>query len=163
MDAQQQLYKARSGTSLLLPIHTQHTPGNSPVTGLPRDLTDIRLHCGRMKDVLIFAPGSWHRAPKALGISGGLRMSFLKFFINLFTFGCAGSSLLHVGFAASEGYASSHWVGFSLWWLLSLRSTGFWVHGLSCSAARGVFPDQRLNLCPLCVPVGKSVRVSFVY
>ena len=64
--------------------------------------------------------------------------------------------------AASRGYCSLLCVGFSLWWLLLLRSTGSrrtgfsscaWasvvvVHGLSCSVACGIFLDQGLNLCP---------------
>ena len=78
--------------------------------------------------------------------------------------------------AASRGYSSLQCAGFSLRWLLLLRSTGCrradssscgaWVsvvvarglwstgsvvvaHGLSCSAACGIFPDQGLNPCPL--------------
>ena len=70
--------------------------------------------------------------------------------------------------AASKGYSSLRCAGFSLWWLLLLRSTGS-THmgfsscgsralerrfsscgnGLSCSAACGIFPDQGPNLCPL--------------
>ena len=76
--------------------------------------------------------------------------------------------------AASGGYPSLRCAGFSLWWLLSLlsmgsrrmgfSSCGTWVvvahglqsagsvvvaHGLSCSAACGIVPDQGLNPCPL--------------
>ena len=45
-------------------------------------------------------------------------------------------------------------VGFSLWWLLSLmeqseRASVAVAHGLSCSAACGIFPDQGLNPCSL--------------
>ena len=42
-------------------------------------------------------------------------------------------------------------VGFSLWGLLLLQSTGSVVvaHGCGCSAACGIFPDQGLNPCPL--------------
>ena len=77
---------------------------------------------------------------------------------------------------ASGGYSSLQCVGFSLQWLLLLRSTGSrsvgfsscgtWAsvvaarglysagsvvvaHGLSCSAACGIFPDQGSNPCPL--------------
>ena len=77
---------------------------------------------------------------------------------------------------ASGGYSSLRCVGFSLQWLLLLRSTGSrckgcsscgtWAsvvvvrglqsigsvvaaHGLSCSTACGIFPDQGSNLCPL--------------
>ena len=58
--------------------------------------------------------------------------------------------------AASEGYSLLRCAGFSLCWLLLLWSTGsrhvgsvVVAHGLSCSAACGIFPDQGLNPCPL--------------
>ena len=55
-----------------------------------------------------------------------------QFLINLFyficfIFGCVGSLLPRAGFslvAASGGYSSLQCMGFSLWWLLLLRSTG---------------------------------------
>ena len=57
---------------------------------------------------------------------------------------------------ASRGYYPLQCTGFSLWWLLLLgsmdsRCEGSVVvaHGLSCSTAHGIFPDQGLNLCPL--------------
>ena len=47
-------------------------------------------------------------------------------------------------------------IGFSLRWFLVLRSTGSMcagsvvvAHGLCCSAACGISPDQSLNPCPL--------------
>ena len=58
--------------------------------------------------------------------------------------------------AASGGHSSSRCVGLSLSWPLLLRSTGsrcadsvIVAHGLSCSAACGIFPDQGSNPCPL--------------
>ena len=58
--------------------------------------------------------------------------------------------------AASGGHSSSRYAGLSLWRPLLLQSTGFRragsatvAHGPSCSAARGIFPDQGLNPCPL--------------
>ena len=58
--------------------------------------------------------------------------------------------------AASGGHSSSRCVGLSLSRPLLLRSTGsrragsvVVAHGLSCSAARGIFPDQGSNPCPL--------------
>ena len=58
--------------------------------------------------------------------------------------------------AVSGGYSSSRCAGLSLSWPLPLRSTGsrhagsvVVAHGLSCSAACGIFPDQGLNPCPL--------------
>ena len=92
---------------------------------------------------------------------------------NFFFFGCVGPSLLRgLSLVVDSGGYSSLWcTAFSLRWLLLLRSmdtrcAGFsscctrakqlWhggsivvAHGLSCSAAWGIFPDQGQNLCPL--------------
>ena len=58
--------------------------------------------------------------------------------------------------AASGGQSSSRCAGLSLSRPLLLRSTGsrragsvIVAHGLSCSAACGIFPDQGSNPCPL--------------
>ena len=58
--------------------------------------------------------------------------------------------------AGSGGHSSSRCMDLSLSWPLLLRSTGsrragsvVVAHGPSCSAARGIFPDQGLNPCPL--------------
>ena len=58
--------------------------------------------------------------------------------------------------AASRGYSSLWYAGFSLWWLLLLRAWALGarasvvvVQGFSCSAACGIFPDQGSNPCPL--------------
>ena len=66
--------------------------------------------------------------------------------------------------ATSGGYSSLQCAGFSLWWLLLVRSTGSrrvgfsscgtWAsvvvaHGLSGSAACEIFLDQGSNPCPL--------------
>ena len=57
---------------------------------------------------------------------------------------------------ASGGHSSSRCAGLSLSRPLPLRSTGsrragsvVVAHGLSCSAACGIFPDQGSNPCPL--------------
>ena len=57
--------------------------------------------------------------------------------------------------AASGGHSSSRCAGLSLSRPLFLRSTGsrragslVVAHGLSCSTACGIFPDQGLNPCP---------------
>ena len=57
---------------------------------------------------------------------------------------------------ASRGHSSSRCAGLSPSRPLLLRSTGsshtgsvVVVHGPSCSAACGIFPDQGSNLCPL--------------
>ena len=56
----------------------------------------------------------------------------------------------------SGGYPSLQCAGFSLRWLLLLRNTGsraqasvVVAHGLRCSVACGIFPDQGLNPCPV--------------
>ena len=58
--------------------------------------------------------------------------------------------------AASGGHSSSRCTGLSPSRPLLLRSTGsrragsvIVAHGPSCSAARGIFPDQGSNPCPL--------------
>ena len=57
---------------------------------------------------------------------------------------------------ANGGHSSSRCVGLSLLRSVLLRSTGsrragsvIVAHGPSCSAARGIFPDQGSNPCPL--------------
>ena len=59
--------------------------------------------------------------------------------INLFIFGCVGSSLPRVGFslvAASGGHSLLWCAGFSLRWLLLLRSTGSRRAGFSSRSMR---------------------------
>ena len=58
--------------------------------------------------------------------------------------------------AASGGHSSSRCAGLSLSWPLLLRSTGsrragsvIVAHGPSRAAARGIFPDQGSNPCPM--------------
>ena len=58
--------------------------------------------------------------------------------------------------AASGGHSSSRCAGLTLSRPLLLRSTGsrragsvVVAHGLSCSAACGIFPDEGSNPCPL--------------
>ena len=102
---------------------------------------------------------------------------FFKFiYLFVFIFGCVGSSSLVHGLslaAVSGGYSSLRCADFSLSWLLMWQSTGsrhvgfsscgtqtqqLWLsgsgsvvvaHGLSCSAACGIFPGQGSNPCPL--------------
>ena len=61
---------------------------------------------------------------------------------------CSTRSSHYSGFSCSE-HRIQH-VGASAVVARSLQSTGSVVvaHGLSCPAARGIFPDRRLNLCP---------------
>ena len=87
-------------------------------------------------------------------------MLYLNFFLNLFYYfwlcwvfvSVRGLSLV----AASRGHSSSRCAGLSLSWPLLLRSTVsrragsvVVIHGLSCSVACGIFPDQGSNPCPL--------------
>ena len=90
-------------------------------------------------------------------------MNFIIIFIiYLFIFGCAGSLFLH-RFLSSCNAQISHCVGFPCCRVQALRHAGFSSHGsqalehrfsscraqsLSCSLARGIFPDQRSNPFP---------------
>ena len=83
---------------------------------------------------------------------------FLKIFIYLFI-GFVGSSLLHTGFlwlwragaTLRCGARASHCGGFACCraQALGAQASEVVVHGLSCSAACGIFPDQGLNPCLL--------------
>ena len=74
-------------------------------------------------------------------------------FKNKFIFGYAGSLLLHKLFSnySKLGLLPSCIVQASHCGDYSSQSTGSGVvaHGLSCSVARGIFPDQGLNHCLL--------------
>ena len=93
-----------------------------------------------------------------------LSVPFFFFFLNLFIYlfiyfwlcgvfvSVQGLSLV----VASGGHSSSQCAGLSLSQPLLLRSTGsrragsvIVAHGPSCSTARGIFPDQGSNPCPL--------------
>ena len=125
------------------------------------------------------------RAAFALLTQGGaLQLEILFYFIlfyfilfiYLFIYGCVGSLHRLSLVVVTGGYSSLWCVGFSLRWLLLLRSTGsrhqgfsscgmrasvvvarglysagsvVVAHELSCSAAYGIFPDQGSNPCPL--------------
>ena len=84
----------------------------------------------------------WHPSPVSLlgrmwfsslprAHCGFLHIFFLEI-ICVFNFGCAGSSLLRVCslVSRSRGYPSLGCTGFSLWWLLLVRSTGSRTNGL---------------------------------
>ena len=77
------------------------------------------------------------------GFISGLSFSKKKFIY--FIFGCVGSSLLR-GLslvAASKGYSSLRFVGFSLRWLLLLRSTGSRSTGFSSCGSQAL--EHRLS------------------
>ena len=116
-------------------------------------------------------------AINVVGFTSAVLLCFLSYFFFLIAifcfcfFGCAGSSLLCVGFlylrptgaTVCWGAWVSHCGGFSCcraqaigaWASVvvarGLKSAGSVVvaHRLSCSAACGIFPDQGLNPCPL--------------
>ena len=86
------------------------------------------------------------------------------FFNYVFIYGCAGSLLLRrLSLVAVSGAALHLSLRASLWWLLSLQSTGsrarapqlqhvgleVVAHKLSCPEACGTFPDQGSNPCSL--------------
>ena len=69
------------------------------------------------------------------------------YYFYLFIFGCVGSSLLR-GLSLvveSEGYSSLRCVGFSLRWLLLLRSTGSRRMGFSSCGSQAL--EHRLSSC----------------
>ena len=82
-----------------------------------------------------------------------IKKNFFFFWLRWVFIAARGLSLV----VASGGYSSVWCVGFSLQWLLLLRSLacrlsscGMWdLPRLSCSAACAIFPDQGSNLCPL--------------
>ena len=81
------------------------------------------------------------------------------FFFNLFSFDCIGSSLLQTDFLWLRragailrcGVWASHCGGFSCCGARAVgaRASVVVAHGLSCSAACGIFPEQGSNPCPL--------------
>ena len=85
--------------------------------------------------------------------------NFIYLFIYLFKFWLCWVFVSVRGLSpvvASGGHSSSRGTGLSLLQPLLLRSTGsrragsvVVAHGPSCSAARGIFPDQGSNPCPL--------------
>ena len=85
-------------------------------------------------------------------------LNYVFFFLNkfIYLFICFWVFVAARGLSLVAVSASLQCSGFSLQWLLLLRSAalGTWAsvvvaHGLSCSAACGIFPDQGLNPCPL--------------
>ena len=74
-------------------------------------------------------------------------MSLILFEANLFSFGCAGSSLLWGLFSimASRSYSSLQCMGFSLQWLLLLPMRGSRAHGLSRCSSQTL--EHRLGSC----------------
>ena len=77
---------------------------------------------------------------------------FIYFWLRWVFFSVRGLSLV----VASRGHSSSRCAGLSLSRPVLLRSTGsrhagsvIVAHGPSCSAARGILPDQGSNPCPL--------------
>ena len=89
-----------------------------------------------------------------------LRTFRISFFFNLFIYFWLCWVFVSVRglspVVASGGHSSSRCAGLSLSRPLPLRSTGsrcagsvLVAHGLSCSVACGIFPDQGSNLCSL--------------
>ena len=66
---------------------------------------------------------------------------FIYFWLHWVFVAAHGLSLL----AASGGYSSSQCMGFSLWWLLLLQSTGSRCVGLSSCGSRAL--EHRLSSC----------------
>ena len=93
--------------------------------------------------------------PKLSRITSLFPSLILLFLINLFIFGCIGSSLLRAGFlqllqagaTLRCGARASHCGGFSCCgaWALGTQASVVVVHGLSCSAAYGNPPGPGLE------------------
>ena len=89
----------------------------------------------------------------------GFLFFFHKFILFIFICGCVVSSLLCAGFLQLWRVGAtlrcsawaSHCSGFSCCgaWALGARASVVVAHGLSCSVACGILPDQGSNLCPL--------------
>ena len=122
-------------------------------------LTIRKTECGVYATVIYFQ--LFFKSETILKYFLSINYLFLFFFL----FGCIGSSLLHAGFLqlwrAGATLHCSVWashcgvqalgVQASLVVACGLQSAGsvVVVHGLSCSAACGIFPDQGSNSCPL--------------
>ena len=128
------------------------------------------LSCA-MRD-LVTRPGIEPRPP-ALGawslshwVIGEVPVTVLGFFLifYLFIFYLTRSTLQHGLFSRCDVWEDVRSEKLLLFWSMEFRCTGFssyvpWLystgtivvaHRLSCSMARGIFPDQGLNPCPLC-------------
>ena len=66
-------------------------------------------------------------------------------FFNLFSFGCAGSSLLRVVFSSCGAQASPAVAPLTVEHGLSSTGSVVVVHGLSCLMNCGIFPDQGIE------------------
>ena len=87
-------------------------------------------------------PGHWPRVVHSLPRRCSGLDSFKKNYV--FTFGCAGSSLLH-GLLLSQSRGSGAHQPQKLWFPGSRAK----ARGLSCSVVCGIFPDQGSNPCLL--------------
>ena len=130
-------------------FRTRYNPGCSHLINylhLQRPFPNLRLQMDMNLEKTLFNP--MHN------LKDIERKSFLNFYF--FILGCAGSSLLCVGFslaAASGGSSLLRCEGFSLWRLLLLWSKGLglssWRHQIRCPMAYAIFPNQGSNPCPL--------------
>ena len=113
--------------------------------------------------MICFFGGCWGLASTTILIrsSGDFYLFIIIIFLNFYLFiyfwlhwvlvAARGLSLV-----VSGGYSSLWCTGFSLQWPLLLQNmdsrhagSAVVAHGLSCSAACGIFPDQGSNPCPL--------------
>ena len=136
---------------LSLPIHML-TSSTNTLTDTPRNNVLPALWACLISVKLIPKVNHHSVTDKILKLRFFLKYLFIYLWLCWIFVSVQGLSLV----VASGGHSSSWCVGLSLWWPLLLRSTGsrragsvIVAQGPSCSAARGIFPDQGSNLCPL--------------
>ena len=113
----------------------------------------IFFHCLRRERPLLWRLSFCHSGNHRLGLTGFFFLLFYFYFWLCWVFVSVwGLSPV----AESRGHSPSRCTGLSPSWPLLLRSTGsrragsvIVAHGPSCSAARGILPDQGSNPCPL--------------
>ena len=110
-------------------VHCLATPG---VTLRMQRVKESERGCKRIQEELV-SLGCW--------------VFFFNKFIHLFIFGCGEAWWLHTLslVAASGGYSSLRYTGFSLRWLLVLRNTGSRHAGFSSCGLRAL--ECRLSSC----------------
>ena len=150
------LYTALCFTVLLLTEATSSFKLLTVEVHLPGELVEYRILKGRGGKVgMQFHLPHVNRPSQPLICGLNMHRSNGRIFLG----GCVGSLLLRAGFLQLRWaratlrccVQASHCGGFSCCgaWALGAWASVVVVHGLSCSTAWGIFPDQGSNPCPL--------------